>query len=316
LGCLAVCGWSKAGLAASETYPARPIRSLVPFGPGGVTDIVARLIAEKLSKALQQQIVIDNRPSAGGIIATETAVKAEPDGYTLLWFGSSAAVSMSLMKSLPYDVARDLAPISTTGHAALALLVNGNSPLRSVADLMAFARANPARFNIGITTVGAMIHVSAELFLSMAKLPAQIVPLKTTGGLIGAVRGNETQAMFEFIASVLPLVESGQLRALAVTSERRFPGLPHVPTLAEAGVPGYEASAWTALAMPAKTPRVIIERLSKEIAIIVAMPDVKQRMQELGIEARASTPEELHNLLIAEIEKWRKVVETAKIPRQ
>ncbi|HYC45631.1 MAG TPA: tripartite tricarboxylate transporter substrate binding protein [Burkholderiales bacterium] len=316
LGATAITSMGAARAAGAQPYPVRPIRSLVPFGPGGITDIVARIVAEKLGKALQQQIVIDNRPSAGGIIATDLAAKAEPDGYTMLWFGSSATVSVSLMKSLPYDLVRDLAPISTTGYSALVLLVNANSPIRSVADLLAFGKANPNKFNMGITTIGAMIHVATELFLSMTRVPAQVVPLRTSGALISAVRGNDAQAMFEFIAPVLPFIESGQLRPLAVTSERRFEGLPNVPTLAEAGVPGYEASAWTALAVPAKTPRPIVERLSREVNAIVKMPDVKQRLQDLGIAARGSTPEELRKIIVADIAKWKRVVETAKIPRQ
>ena len=302
--------------AFAQSYPARPIRILLPFGPGGVTDITARALAQRLTDSMKQQVVIDNRPSAGGIVATETAMKAEPDGYTLLWLNSGHAVSVSLLKSLPYDPVKDFAPVSTVGFFALALVVNADSPLRSVPALVAFAKANPGKFNIGITNIGSTNHVSAELFKSMAGLDSQVVPFKTTPALISAVRSKETQAIFEFISPVLPHVKSGALRALAVTSERRFVDLPDVPTVAEAGLPGFEASAWNSVAVPAKTPRAVIERLNREVNAAVAMPEFKQRLLELGIEARGSTPEALGSLLVAEIAKWKSVVEKAKIERQ
>ena len=235
LGCVAVvfcCG--AAGGALGQAYPARPIRLLLPYGPGGNSDIAARVLAQKLSESMRQQVIIDNRPGAGGIVATELARKAEPDGYTLLWLNAGHAVSVSLYKSLPYDPVRDFAPVSAVGFAALALLVNADSPLRSVTALVAFAKANPGKFNIGVTFVGSTNHVSAELFKSMAGLETQVVPFKTTPALIAGVSGNEAQAIFEFIAPVLPHIKSGALRALGVTSDRRYAGLPDVPTLAEA----------------------------------------------------------------------------------
>ncbi len=317
LGCAAVvfsCGAASSALA--QSYPARPIRILLPFGPGGVTDITARALAQRLTDSMKQQVVIDNRPGAGGIVATETAMKAEPDGYTLLWLNSGHAVSVSLLKSLPYDPVRDFAPVSTVGFFALALVVNADSPLRSVPSLVAFAKANPDKFNIGITNIGSTNHVSAELFKAMAGLHTQVVPFKTTPALISAVRSKETQAIFEFISPVLPHVKSGALRALAVTSERRFVDMPDVPTVAEAGLPGFEASAWNSVAVPARTPKAVIERLNREVNAAVAAPQFKQRLLELGIEARPSTPDALRDLLAAEIAKWKSVVEKAKIERQ
>lgn len=317
LGCVALvvcCGAASGALA--QVYPARPIRILLPFGPGGVTDITARLLAQRLSESMQQQVIIDNRPSAGGIVATEAAVKAEPDGYTLMWLNSGHAVSVSLMKSLPYDPVRDFAPVSTVGFFALALLVNADSPIRSVSGLIAFAKANPGKLNFGITNIGSTHHVSAELFKSMALVETQIVPFKTTPALIAAARSNEAQAIFEFISPVLPHIKSGGLRALGVTSDRRYPGLPDVPTVAEAGLPGFEASAWNGVAVPAKTPKAVIDRLNREINTALAIPDLKQRLQDLGIDARPSTPEGLRDLLAAEIAKWKSVIEKAKIVQQ
>ena len=317
LGCVAlVCCGAAVSAELAQAYPVRPIRILLPFGPGGVTDITARALAQRLSESMQQQVIIDNRPSAGGIVATEAAMKAEPDGYTLLWLNSGHAVSVSLLKSLPYDPVRDFVPISSIGFFGLALAVNADSPLKSVSALVAYAKANPAKFNFGITNVGSTNHVSAELFKSMAGLETQVVPFKTTPALIAAARSNEAQAIFEFLSPVLPHIKSGALRALGVTSERRYAGLPDVPTLAEAGHPGYEASAWNSLAAPTKTPRAVIERLNREVNAAIAIPDFRQRLHELGIEARGSTPEALGALLVAEIAKWKAVVEKAKIERQ
>src|SRR6185436_12835490 len=224
--------------------------------------------------------------------------------------------SVSLMKSLPYDPVRDFAPVSTVGFFALALLVNSDSPIKSVAAMIAYAKANPARFNIGITNIGSSHHVSAELMKSMGGFEAQVVPFKTTPALIAAARGGEAQAIFEFISPVLPHVRSGALRALGVTSERRFAGLPDIPTIAEAGLPGFEASAWNGTAVPAKTPRRVIERLNREVNAALALPELRQRLQDLGIDARASTPDGLRDLLAAEIAKWKAVIEKAKIERQ
>ena len=313
---LLCCHGAAIGAERAPSYPARPIRIILPFGPGGVTDITARALAQKLTEAMQQQVVIENRPSAGGIVATEMAMKAEPDGHTLLWLNSGHAVSVAMMKSLPYDPVRDFLPISSIGFFGLAVVVNADSPLKSVSQLISHARSNPAKFNFGITNVGSTNHVSAELFKSMTGLATQVVPFKTTPALLGAARSNEASVIFEFIAPVLPLVKSGVLRAVAVTTDRRFPGLPDVPTVAEAGHPGFEASAWNSLAAPLRTPRAILERLNREVNAVVATPDFTQRLMEMSIEARGSTPQALRELLVAEIAKWKSVVEKAKIERQ
>jgi len=314
LGCvmLAFC----CGGALAQTYPVRPIRIVLPYGPGGNSDITARVLAQQLTQSMRQQVVVDNRPGAGGIIASEIAKKAEPDGYTLLWLNTGHAVSVSLYKSLPYDPVRDFVPVSTVGFAGLALVVNAAAPLRSVKDLVASAKARPEKFNIGVTFVGSTNHLSAELFKSMAGIDVPVVPFKTTPALLAGVAGNEAQAIFEFIPPVLPQIRSGSLRALGVTSDRRSASLPNVPTLAEAGLPGYESSAWNGVAVPAKTPKAVIDRLNREINTIVAIPEVKQRLQELGIDARGSTSQGFHDLLVADIAKWKRVIEKAKIERR
>lgn len=302
--------------ALAQGYPAQPIKILLPYGPGGVADITARVLAQKLSESMRQQVIIDNRPSAGQIVASEAVMKAEPDGYTLLWLNQGHAVSVSLFKSLPYDPVRDFAPISTVGFFGIGLLVDSASPIKSVAQLIAAAKANPGKFNVGTTSIGSTQYVAAELFKSMAGLDFQTVPFKATPMIISAVKGHDLEAMFEILAPVIPHIKSGNLRALAVTFDHRFAGLPDIPTLGEAGVPGYEASAWNGVAAPLKTPQAIIDRLNKEVSAAVAAAEVKQRLQGLGVDARASSPEALRALLVAEIAKWRRVVETAKIDKQ
>src|SRR5712691_10256025 len=299
-----------------QTYPAQPVKILLPYAAGGVADITARVIGQKLSQQLGQQFIVDNRPSAGQIVATEAAMKAEPDGYTLLWLNQGHAVSVSLFKSLPYDPVRDFAPISTVGFFGLALLVNSDSPYKSVKDFIAAAKASPGKFNVGTTSIGGTQSIAAELFKSMAGLDFQTVPFKATPAIIIAVKGKDLDGMVEILAPVIPHIKSGSLRALGVTFDHRFAGLPDVPTLAEAGVPGYEASAWNGVAAPAKTPRAVIERLNKEITAAVAAPEVRQRLQDLGVDARASSPEAMRELLVSETAKWKAVVERAKIEKQ
>jgi tripartite-type tricarboxylate transporter receptor subunit TctC len=302
--------------SALAQYPTQPIKILLPYGAGGVADITARVLAQKLSETMRQQVIIDNRPSAGQIVASEAVMKSDPDGYTLLWLNQGHAVSVSLFKSLPYDPVRDFAPISTVGYFGIALLVNSDSPYKSVKDLIVAARANPGKFNVGTTSIGSTQYVAAELFKAMAGLDFQTVPFKATPLIITSVKGNDLQAMFEILAPVISHIKSGNLRALAVTFDHRFAGLPDIPTLAEAGVPGYEASAWNGVAAPLKTPKAIIDRLNREINAAAASPDVKQRLQDLGVDARGSTPEGLREVLVSEIGKWRKVIETAKIEKQ
>jgi tripartite-type tricarboxylate transporter receptor subunit TctC len=243
-------------------------------------------------------------------------MKAEPDGYTLLWLNQGHAVSVSMFKSLPYDPVRDFAPISTVGFFGLVLLVNSDSPYKSVKDFIAAAKASPGKLNVGTTSIGATQFIAAELFKSMAALDFQTVPFKATPMIITALKGNDLQGMVEILAPVIPHIKSGSLRALAVTFDHRFAGLPDIPTLAEAGVPGYEASAWNGVAAPARTPRAVIERLNREINAAVAVPELRQRLQDLGVDARASTPEALRELLVSETAKWKAVIERAKLEKQ
>ena len=305
-----------AAIASAQGYPSKPIRFLVPFGPGGVGDITARAVAQKMSDALGQQVIIDNRPGAGGIVASELVAKAEPDGHTLLLLNNAHAVSMSLFKSLPYDTLRDFAPVSTISTFSVVVLVSPDSPVKTLKELIAQAKANPNKLNAGTINIGATQHLSAELFKSMAGIDVVIVPFNNTGAVLAALRGGSVQFAFEFIAPVIGQVKAGALRPLAVSPRNRFAGLPDVPTVTESGVPGYEVTSWNGIGVPAKTPRAIIDRLNKAINAALAAPDLKQRFQDMGVEPRGDTPEGFRKHVAAEIAKWKAVIEKARIPQQ
>lgn len=302
--------------ALPQGYPSKPVRLVVPFGPGGVGDITARVLAQTMSETLGQQVIVDNRPSAGGVVASETVAKAEPDGHTLLLLTNGHAVSASLFRSLPYDAVNDFAPISTLGFFDMVVLVNGDSKLGSVRDLIAAAKASPGKLNLATINPGGTQHLAAELFKSMAGIDVLIVPFKATPAVIAALKGNEVQAAVEFITPVMAQIKAGGLKPLAVTPSRRFSGLPDVPTVGESGVAGYEATSWNGVAAPAKTPRAVVERLNKEVNAAVASPEVKDRLHGLGVEARGSTPERFRELLASDIAEWKDVIERAKIERR
>jgi tripartite-type tricarboxylate transporter receptor subunit TctC len=300
----------------AQGYPARPVKIVVPFAAGGVADITARVLSQKMGETMGQQVIVENRPSAGGIVASEAVAKAEPDGYTLLFITNGNAVSASLFKSLPYDTVNDFAPVSTVGFFDLVLLVDSASKIGSVRELIASARANPNKLNIGTINIGSTQNLAAELFKSMAGVEAQVVPFKTTPAVITALKGGDVQAAFEILAPVLAQIRGGALKPLAVTSDKRFSSLPEVPTVAESGVSGYQASSWNGVAAPARTPRAVIDRLNREVNAAVAAPEVHKRLLDLGVEARAGTPAALGALLVSEIAKWRAVIERAKIEKQ
>jgi tripartite-type tricarboxylate transporter receptor subunit TctC len=302
--------------AAAQGYPTKPVRIVVPFGPGGVADISARAVAQKMGESMGQQVIVENKPSAGGILASETVAKAEPDGYTLLFITNGNSVSESLFKSLPYNSVKDFAPVSTVGFFDFVFVVKNDSDIKSMGDLLARMRANPGKLNIATINPGSGQHLSAELFKSMAGVDAQIITYKSTPEVLTAVISGQVQVGLDIVAPVLAQVKGGAVRIIAVSSKQRSPILPEVPTAAESGVPGYESESWNGVAAPVRTPAAIIERLNKEVRTAVAAPDVKKRLQDLGIDARAGTPEQLRERLVADIAKWRAVIEKANIPRQ
>jgi tripartite-type tricarboxylate transporter receptor subunit TctC len=302
--------------ASAQTYPTKPIHVIVGFGPGGVADLTCRVVAQKLSAQLGQQVLIENRPSAGGIIAADAVAKATPDGYTFLLMSNGNAVSASLFKSLPYDTVADFASVSTLGFFDIAVITKSDSKLTSVKDVLAYAKANPGKLNIGTINIGSTQNLSAELFKAMSGIDATIVPYKGSPDVLVALRGNDVQVAFDMLAPIISQFKSGAVRVIAITSDRRFPGLPNVPTVAESGITGYQASSWNAISAPTKTPRAIIDRLNKEINSALAAPEVKSKLLELGVVAHGGTPEELKTLLESDIKKWRGVIERAKIEKQ
>jgi tripartite-type tricarboxylate transporter receptor subunit TctC len=316
LQCICAAGVAVASGALAQGYPAHPVKIVVPFAAGGVADITARVLSQKMGESMGQQVIVENRPSAGGIIASEAVAKAEPDGYTLLFITNGNAVSASLFKSLPYDTLNDFAPVSTVGFFDLVMVVNSDSKIGSVGELIAFSKANPNKLNIGTINIGSTQNLAAELFKSMSGIDAQVVPFKATPAVITAVKSNDVAVAFEILAPVLAQIKGGALKALAVTSDKRFAELPNVPTVAESGVRGYQAASWNGVAAPGRTPRAIVDRLNREINAALASSDVKLRLQGLGIDARGSTPEGLRELLVSEIAKWKAVIERAKIEKQ
>lgn len=303
-------------LAFAQAFPARPIRLIVPFGAGGVADITARIAAPKISQGLGQPVVIENKPSAGGVVAGQEVAHAAPDGYTLLLISNANAVSKALFKSLPYDPDKDFAMISSLGFFPLVILSEPKSPLKSVADIIAEAKRNPGRMNIATIGIGSTQNLAAELFKSTSGIDAQIVPYKATGEVVAAAKSGDASLVFEILAPAMSHIRSGNLRAVAVTGARRFPALPDVPTAIEGGLRGYDVASWNGFAAPARTPRPVIDRLQQEIAKAVAAPDVQKRFAELGVEGRSSTPEQLRDFYRAESQRWSRVVEAAKIPKQ
>jgi tripartite-type tricarboxylate transporter receptor subunit TctC len=307
---------AQAHMVGGQPWPSRTIRLVVGYGPGGVADITARMIAQKLSLALGRQVIVENKPSAGLIVATELVAKAEPDGYTLLHLNYGNAVSAALYHKLPFDTVHDFAPISAMGFFDVMVLANKGSPLSSIKDVISMAKATPDKLNIGTVSIGSGQHMAAELFKASTGLDLTIVPFKSTPALINALRSNDIQVAFEISAPVLALVKSGDLKALAISSPKRSAILPGVPTMMEAGVAGYQVTAWNGIAAPAKTPRAIIERLNREVNAALADPDIRQKFQNFGIDARGGSPEELRDLLAGEIGKWKELVERTKMEKQ
>ena len=302
--------------ATAQTFPNKPIKIVVPFGAGGVADLTARTVAQKLSESMGQPVVIDNKPGAGGVAAGDLVAKAEPDGYTLLLMSNATAVSASLFKSLPFDTLHDFSPVSTLGFFDIAVLVPADSKFKSLGELIAFAKANPGKLNLGSINIGSTQNLAAELFKSTSGTDLQIVPFNGTPAVITALRGGQIDAALEILGPVLPQITAKALRALAVTGEKRAAVLPDVPTAKESGLPGFVAASWNALAAPAKTPKDVVARLNKEIAAALNAPEVKKKLHDLNVEATPGSSAQASELLASEIKRWGEVITRAKIPKQ
>lgn len=305
-----------AATAQAEGLSNRPIRIVVPFGAGGVADVTARVVAQQLSTQLGQPVVIDNKPSAGGIVAADTVAKAAPDGHTLFLMSNGSAVTVNLFNNLPFDMVKDLTPISTLGYFDIGVITDAKSPFKNLGELVSYAKANPGKLNLGSINVGSTQHLAAELFKTTAGIDAQIVPFNGTPAVVTALRGKQIDAAVEILTPIMGQINSKAVNLLAVTGEKRSPLLPNVPTAQESGVKGFVASSWNALAAPSKTPAPVIARLNKEINAAVNNPEVAKKLRELNVQAQASTPEQTAKLLLSEIKRWGDVIAQAKIPKQ
>ena len=300
----------------AEPLSNRAIRIVVPFGAGGVADVTARVIGQQLSTQLGQPVVIDNKPSAGGIVAADTVAKATPDGHTLFLMSNGSAVTVGLFNRLPFDMVKDLTPISTLGYFDIGVITDSKSPYKNLGELVTYAKANPGKLNVGSIAIGSTQHLAAELFKTTAGIDAQIIPFNGTPAVITALRGKQIDAAVEILAPITGQISSKAVNLLAVTGDKRSPLQPTVPTAQEAGVKGFVASSWNALAAPSKTPAAVIERLNKEIVAAVNHPSVVKKLRELNVEAKSSTPEQTAQLLQSEIKRWGAVIDSAKIPKQ
>lgn len=316
LAALALGAARQAWAQSSQPFPARPLKIVVPFGAGGVADLTARTVGQKLAQQLGQPVVVENKPGAGGVAASDAVAKAAPDGHTLLLMSNASAVSATLFKSLPYDTVRDFMPISTLGFFDIGLVVAAESRFRTLADVLAYARANPGRLNVGSINIGSTQNLAAELFKTLSGLDMQIVPFNGTPAVVHALRGGQIDVAVEILAPIMGQIRGGALRALLVADAERSALLPQVPTSREAGLPQFLVSSWNALAVPAATPRAVVERLHREIVAAVQDPEVQQRLRELNIEPRTQTPQRTAEFLQEEIRRWGEVIVRANIPRQ
>lgn len=310
-GAIACLGFAIAAShsSAQQAYPTKPIRMICPFPPGGTTDVVARLVAQKLTEAWKEQVIVDNRTGAGGIIGTELAAKSPADGYTVL-LGSitTHAVNPALYKKLNFDPVKDFTPVSLVVSSPQLLAVHPSVPAKSVKDLIALAKSKPGQLNYASAGVGTSPHLTFELFKSMAGIDVVHVPYKGTGPAITELIAGQVQMMITGVVALMPHVKSGKLRGLGVTSAKRVAALPDLPTVAESGVPTFDVSSWFGVFLPANTPKPIVTKMNQEIRKIVEIPDVRQRLISLGADPATNTPEEFAAYVKSEMARWGKVV--------
>lgn len=297
----------------AQTYPVKPVKLIVPFAPGGFTDVVARILGQRLSATMGQQFVIENKPGAGSIIGTDFVAKAAPDGYTLVMVSTTHVISPWIYKSMPYDPIKGFTTISKLVDSPYVLLVNPKVPARNVQEFIALAKAAPDTIHYASSGNGSAQHLMGGLFVSMTGAKLKHVPYKGSGGAATDLVAGVVESSFAGVPNALAQVPQGRLKALAVTTSRRIPQLPDVPTMQEAGVPGYDASVWLALLAPAGTPREIVTRLNTEINKLMNSPDTKKALYDAGVEVAPSTPEAMSEYMAQELERWGKVVKETGI---
>jgi len=302
-------------LAAAD-YPIKPVRVFVPYGPGGVGDLTMRLLADKLGEQLKQQFVIENRPGAGGIASATQVLRAPADGYTLGEIGNGQAISASLFTQLPFDVLKDFTPISVAASFEMLLAVPGNSPHKSLNDVVDAAKKSPGKLNLGAINPGSTQNLSAHLFQQVTGAQFTVVTYRTTPELVTALLRGDVDLGFDYYAGFIGEIAGGKLRIVATSGEERDPLLKDIPTAKEAGFPQYVVTSWNGVAGPAGLPDEVVQILNREINRALAAPDLQQKARGLGIDARAGTPQQMHDRMAADVAKWRDVIDKAGIPRQ
>jgi tripartite-type tricarboxylate transporter receptor subunit TctC len=301
---------------AQAAWPEKPIKLVLPFGPGGVADVTSRIMADKLSQKFNQRVVVENMPGPGGIAAARAVAGAPPDGYTMALVTNGTAISVAAFKSLPFDPLKDFAMVSMVGTFDLVFVVKADSEFKTLGDFLKAARAEPGKYNVGTISVGGTQNLGGELFKSAGNLNVQIVPYKTSPDIVVALLRNDVQMMVDFPPAVQGQVADGKLRILATSSPQPSPLLPGVPTVDQAGVKGYEVVSWNAVGAPKGTPKEVIDTMNKAIREVLAVPELKEQFAKVGVIPHASTPEELLARMTGDIKKWNDVIDKAGIPRK
>jgi len=305
-----LCALATTGVATAAEYPTHPVRWIVPYPPGGTTDVIARIVAQWLSEKMGQQFVVDNKPGAGNNIGTEFVVNAPADGYTMLLVNPANGINATLYKTLPFNFIRDIAPVAGIVRAPNVMVINNNVPAKTVAEFIAYCKANPGKINMASSGSGTSVHLSGELFKFMTGCDMVHVPFKGAGPALTDLIGGQVHVLFDNLPSSAPHIKGGRIRALAVTSAAREPSFPELPTVAET-VPGYEATAWFGIGMPKGTPKDVIEKVNAEVNRMLADPKMRERLAELGGKPIPGSPEDFGKVIASETEKWAKVVTTS-----
>lgn len=304
---------SLAGPTAAQEFPSRTVKIVIGYGPGGLADIATRAIGQVMSQSIGQPVVIENMPGAGGATAALSVARAAPDGHSMLFVSSQNAIATSMFKALPYDWSRDFTPVGPMATSDFVLFVTKDSPLKTVQDVIAAAKRDPAKFNFGSIAVGSGQNLSALKLASMAGLSIPVVPFRTTGEVVTGLISGNIQAAFETVPGVIAQIKAGTVRAIAVSSNKRLPFLPDVPTIAESGVTGYRMNSWSGMALPAKTPQNVVMRVNKEINSAIATPEIQKRFRDLTLEPHTGTPQDLQKIYEADVAMWRQIITEAKI---
>ena len=313
---LAFTGAMTFSLARAETYPSKPVRIIVPYGPGGIADVTMRLVAQDLSKHFGQQFFIENRPGAGGVVGMQAAREAAADGYTLVMVGGGLTIAKALFRSLPYNIETDFVPISTTASYGLVITTKAGSPYKTIKDVIANANSHPGTLNFGTINAGSAQNLSAELFRTMAGLDVTIIPYKTTPDLTSAVLRGDVDVAFEYFVGFQSSIINGQMTVLATTARERASNLPGVPTVIEGGLPGYEVTSWNGLAVKAGTSADIVTQLNQAVVEALKSPEVQRFSNDAGMDARGMSSDDLRNRIKADVLKWSRVIAVAGITKR